>query len=94
MNNASAFNFIFYCNFGLKYSAMKKRVLIFLFILNCSLFTVHYSFSQCSICTRTAQQLGEKPAKALNAGIIYLIYANDDDWLHRLSLVGSNHETA
>jgi hypothetical protein len=28
--------------------------------------------AQCSICTRTTQQLGEKPAKALNAGIIYL----------------------
>lgn len=30
------------------------------------------SQAQCSICTKTAQQLGEKPAKALNAGIIYL----------------------
>lgn len=29
-------------------------------------------WAQCSICTRTAQQLGERPAKALNAGIIYL----------------------
>ena len=28
--------------------------------------------AQCSICTRTAQQLGEKPAKALNKGIVYL----------------------
>jgi hypothetical protein len=28
--------------------------------------------AQCSICTRTAQQLGEKPAKGLNAGILYL----------------------
>jgi len=33
------------------------------------------SYSQCSICTRTAQQLGEKPAKALNAGILYLAFA-------------------
>ena len=30
--------------------------------------------AQCSICTRTAQQLGEKPAKALNGGIIYLAF--------------------
>ena len=30
------------------------------------------AFSQCSICTKTAQQMGEGPAKALNAGIIYL----------------------
>jgi hypothetical protein len=30
--------------------------------------------AQCSICTRTAQQLGEKPAKGLNSGIIYLAF--------------------
>jgi hypothetical protein len=42
---------------------------------------VFFSFSffskaeaQCSICTRTAQQLGEKPARGLNAGIIYLAF--------------------
>lgn len=28
--------------------------------------------AQCSICTKTAAQLGERPAKALNTGIIYL----------------------
>lgn len=31
--------------------------------------------AQCSICTKTAQQMGHKPAKALNAGIIYLMMA-------------------
>jgi hypothetical protein len=31
--------------------------------------------AQCSICTRTAQQLGERPARALNRGIIYLAIA-------------------
>lgn len=30
--------------------------------------------AQCSVCTRTAQQLGEKPAKGMNAGIIYLAF--------------------
>ena len=30
--------------------------------------------AQCSICTRTAQQLGERPAKALNRGIIMLAF--------------------
>ena len=30
------------------------------------------SIAQCSVCTRTTQQLGEKPAKGMNAGIIYL----------------------
>lgn len=29
--------------------------------------------AQCSICTKTASQLGEKPAKALNGAIIYLM---------------------
>lgn len=28
---------------------------------------------QCSICTKTAQQMGEGPAKALNMGIVYLM---------------------
>ncbi|NJO26026.1 MAG: hypothetical protein HC867_10070 [Bacteroidia bacterium] len=31
--------------------------------------------AQCSICARTAQQLGEEPAKGLNAGILYLAAA-------------------
>lgn len=30
------------------------------------------AWSQCSICTKTAQQMGERPAKALNGGILYL----------------------
>lgn len=32
------------------------------------------AMAQCSICTRTAQQLGEGPAKDLNVGIIYLAF--------------------
>ena len=31
--------------------------------------------AQCSICTKTAQQLGYKPAKGMNSGIIYLMIA-------------------
>jgi hypothetical protein len=54
---------------------MKKwRLIIILAVLN-SPFTIHHSQAQCSICTKTAQQMGEKPAKALNAGIIYLAIA-------------------
>lgn len=30
-------------------------------------------FSQCSICTKTASQLGEGPAQGLNSAIIYLM---------------------
>jgi len=31
--------------------------------------------AQCAMCTKTAQQLGEKPALGLNQGIIYLMLA-------------------
>jgi predicted Na+-dependent transporter len=31
------------------------------------------SIAQCSMCTKTAQQLGEKPAQGLNSGILYLM---------------------
>ena len=30
--------------------------------------------AQCSICSRTAAQMGERPAKALNKGIVYLAF--------------------
>ena len=30
-------------------------------------------FAQCSLCTKTAAQLGEKPAQGMNAGIVYLM---------------------
>ena len=32
------------------------------------------SEAQCSICTKTASQLGEGPAKALNGAILYLAF--------------------
>ena len=32
------------------------------------------AMAQCSICTKTASQLGEGPAKALNSAIIYLAF--------------------
>jgi hypothetical protein len=52
---------------------MKKiALLLTVFFAFCSFYNAH---AQCSICTRTAQQLGEKPAKALNTGILYLAAA-------------------
>lgn len=30
--------------------------------------------AQCSICTKTAQQLGEGPAQGMNTGILYLAF--------------------
>lgn len=53
---------------------MKKRFLVYLVIF-CSLLLISQSLpAQCSICTKTAQQLGEKPAAGLNAGILYLAF--------------------
>ncbi|MEY3436441.1 MAG: hypothetical protein ACK4V4_01215 [Sphingobacteriales bacterium] len=52
---------------------MKKWVIIFMVgILS---FCTENGNAQCSICTKTAQQLGHKPAKGLNSGIIYLMLA-------------------
>ena len=51
---------------------MKKLVIVAVFSVIFTAFFFQYSAAQCSICTKTAQQLGEKPAKGLNAGIIYL----------------------
>ncbi|MFN4975824.1 MAG: hypothetical protein ACK5GV_11315 [Bacteroidota bacterium] len=48
-----------------------------LFILTI-FFLIFYSgtvTAQCSICTKTASQLGEGPAAALNSAIIYLALA-------------------
>lgn len=53
---------------------MKKWGLILFFIISCSLLTINSS-AQCSICTKTTQQLGEKPAKGMNSGILYLAFA-------------------
>ncbi|MBL7748496.1 MAG: hypothetical protein JNM19_13750 [Chitinophagaceae bacterium] len=53
---------------------MKKWGLIVLFIIQYSLLTTDAA-AQCSICTKTAQQLGEKPAKGMNSGILYLAFA-------------------
>ncbi|OYW20362.1 MAG: hypothetical protein B7Z54_01345 [Sphingobacteriales bacterium 12-47-4] len=47
---------------------MLRRLIISFTFLLLSLTT----WAQCSVCTRTAQQLGEEPAKGLNAGILYL----------------------
>ena len=54
---------------------MNKSGLAIIFILSLLLaVAVVPVHAQCSICTRTAQQLGERPAKALNKGIIYLAF--------------------
>ena len=51
---------------------MKKYFILFLIIFSLSCAT---GYAQCSMCTKTAQQLGEKPAQGLNSGILYLMFA-------------------
>ena len=55
---------------------MRLKKYVICFGLTCLLLVLaQFLQAQCSICTRTAQQLGEKPAQGLNAGIIYLAFA-------------------
>lgn len=54
---------------------MKNKLLFFFLFGTLLLFFALPAMAQCSICTRTAQQLGEKPAENLNAGILYLAAA-------------------
>jgi hypothetical protein len=54
---------------------MKKLFLILIILVVMPGAGFNAAHAQCSICTRNAQQLGERPAKALNAGIIYLAIA-------------------
>jgi len=53
---------------------MKKVGLIVLYVFLLTLPALDAQ-SQCSICTKTAQQLGEKTGRGLNAGILYLAAA-------------------
>ncbi len=54
---------------------MKQKNLRILFFITTSCLLLLLSTSaeaQCSICTKTASQLGDGPAKALNGAILYL----------------------
>jgi hypothetical protein len=55
------------------YLCLMKKILVIVTLLFALLFTVP-ALAQCSICTKTAQQLGEKPGQGLNAGILYLAF--------------------
>lgn len=50
---------------------MSKQLIIFILFL-LPMAGIQHADAQCSICTRTAQQMGARPASALNKGIIYL----------------------
>jgi hypothetical protein len=53
---------------------MKKFSAIFLLTIMTGFFSPVIT-AQCSVCTKTATQMGEKPAKGLNQGILYLMFA-------------------
>lgn len=52
---------------------MKKNIIILLLSLNMLFLFQNSASAQCSLCTKTAQQMGEKPALGLNSGILYLM---------------------
>jgi len=54
---------------------MQKRWLRIITVLIIISISTMAATAQCSICTKTAQQLGEGPAKSLNTGILYLMFA-------------------
>lgn len=56
-----------------KFTGMKRWGLVLFFVLFFSLAGME-AVAQCSVCTKTAQQLGEGPAKGMNSGILYLAF--------------------
>ncbi|MDQ3277922.1 MAG: hypothetical protein M3Q06_06335 [Bacteroidota bacterium] len=54
---------------------MKNKTLFLLFLIIAITIFSTAAEAQCSVCTRTAQQLGDKPAQSLNLGILYLAAA-------------------
>lgn len=51
---------------------MKNKILLFVGLFFLLLVFSLPAQAQCSICTRTAEQLGDTPARSLNVGILYL----------------------
>lgn len=52
-----------------------KKIIIILTMLAFTVLIGPTVKAQCSVCTKTASQLGEKPALGLNQGILYLMFA-------------------
>lgn len=51
-----------------------NKIKLLLFAVGIFFIGLQASFAQCSICTKTASQLGEGPAHSLNSGILYLMF--------------------
>jgi hypothetical protein len=52
---------------------MKKGILILFLIGNFTFINNNSVEAQCSICAKSVQQMGDKPARGFNAGIIYIM---------------------
>lgn len=50
-----------------------KKAWVFLILFSAGICFATIASAQCAMCTKTAQQLGEKPAQGMNAGILYLM---------------------
>ncbi len=55
-------------------SSMQKKIIIPALFFVFSLMNFNAVQAQCSVCTKTVEQMGEKPAKALNGAILYLMF--------------------
>jgi hypothetical protein len=51
-----------------------KKIAVILYFFATFMVLANAADAQCAMCTKTAQQLGEKPAKGLNQGILYLMF--------------------
>jgi len=58
----------------LLYLCTMKKWLIAAFVVSLFLLISPAAEAQCSLCTKTASQLGEKPALGMNQGILYLMF--------------------
>ena len=54
---------------------MEQKIFTFFLFITLSFFAPLQIKAQCSICAKTTLQMGEKPAKGFNSGIIYLMLA-------------------
>ena len=54
---------------------MRQARLIFVLIISMLFVGGAAGIAQCSICTKTAMQLGNKSATGMNSGVIYLMLA-------------------
>ncbi|WP_207492116.1 hypothetical protein [Aridibaculum aurantiacum] len=52
---------------------MKTWRIFLLTILIAAAASLQPAAAQCSICTKTSMQQGEKPARGMNSGIVYLM---------------------